>query len=367
MKIFNHLYDTISYNITKKESDGFTSILPPFERLAERYPGWVKGTYTILTANSGIGKTKFTKFFTVTSVYEFVKKNPYIKLKIFYFALEESKETFWLSMLSTLLYDRYNMYVSPQELLSLGTYTLDRDTLKKIESVQAEIDAMEQYVEVVDNVFNPYGIYKYVRDYFNNPELGEFEKIETSDGIINGKFKYKDDDTYVFVITDHISLLVPDSNGKYNSQSNLHDAMNYFSQEYCLKQMCKRLSCVVINIQQQSASKETQEFHKGQTIEKKLEPSLDGLADNKLTQRDADLVLGLFAPTRYEISTYRGYDINRLRDSYRSLIFLKDRNFGLANNYVHLYFNGASNIFKELPTRDNMTDHIYQQIKNKQY
>ena len=367
MKIFNQLYDSIEKNIVKKESDGYTSILCPFERLSKKFPGWVKGTLNIITASSGIGKTKFTKFFTVTSIYDFVKQNPYVKVKIFYFALEESKEVFWLSMLSTMLSDKFNIILSPQELLSLGEYNLDRNILDKIKSVEEEVNLMEQNVEVIDNIFNPYGIYKRVRDYFDNPEIGEFEKIETKDGIIPGKFKYKNEDQYVFVITDHISLLVPDSNGKFNQQNNLHDAMNYFSQEYCLKQMSKRLGCVVINIQQQSAAKEQQEFHRGQTIEKKLEPSLDGLADNKLTQRDADLILGLFAPTRYEIPDYRGYNINKMRDSYRSLIFLKDRNYGLANNYVHLYFNGATNTFKELPLKEQMNDEIYDKISKKQF
>lgn len=323
VKIFDKLYKAIEDNIVKKESDGHTSIIPPFKRLAERYPGWVQGTYTIITASSGIGKTKFTKFFTVTSIYNFAKQNPNIPVKVFYFALEESKDVFWLSMLNTLLYEKYGINISPKELLSLGNYTLDRDLLSKIEECKHEIDDMEKYIEVIDNIFNPYGIYKRVRDYFDNPELGDFEKIETNEGVINGKFIYKNPDTYVFCITDHISLLVPDANGKYNQQQSLHAAMGYFSQEYCLKQMCKRLNCVVINIQQQSADKESQEFHKGQTIEKKLEPSLDGLADNKLTQRDCDLVLGLFAPTRYEISKYRGYDIDMLRDRYRCLIFLK--------------------------------------------
>lgn len=190
-------------------------------------------------------------------------------------------------MLSTLIYEKYNIFLSPTELLSLGTYNLNRELLQIIEECREEITNMENYIEVIDNVFNPYGIYKTVRDYYDNPELGQFEKIKTAEGEINGKFIYNNPDTYVFVITDHISLLVPDINGKYGGQqNNLHAAMNYFSQEYCLKQMCKRLKCVVINIQQQSADKEAQEFHKGQTIEKKLEPSLDSLADNKLTQRD---------------------------------------------------------------------------------
>lgn len=367
-KIFNVIYDKIVKNKDKKEAGKVTSISPPFARLSKKYPGWVKGTYTILTASSGIGKTKAAKFFTVTSVYQFIKKNPQVKVKVFYFALEETKEMFWLSMMSTLLYVNYQIVFSPQQLLSLGEFTVDDDTLRAIQTTQMEIDDMEQYIEVVDHVFNPYGLYKTVRSYFDTPGLGKFEEIKTDKATLKGKFKYADEDTYVFVVTDQVNLLVPDKNAEFGEpQRNLHDAMSYYSKEYCLKQMCKRLDCVVINIQQQAADKEKQEFYRGESIDKKLEPSLDGLADNKLTQRDADVVWGLFAPTRYEIEEYRGYNIDLLKDNYRCLIWLKDRHYGLANQYVHLYFDGASNTFKELPTAKDMNINIYTKITNKQF
>lgn len=57
----------------------------------------------------------------------------------------------------------------------------------------------------------------------------------------------------------------------------------------------------------------------------------------------------MFAPDRYKIENYRGYDITKLKDNYRALKILKDRNYGLANGYLNLYFDGATNIFKELP------------------
>lgn len=367
-KIYNTIYDKIVKNKTKKESGLVTSISAPFSRLSKRYPGWVKGTYTILTASSGIGKTKAAKFLTVTSVYEFIKKNPQVTVKVIYFALEETKEMFWLSMMSTLLHINYELSLSPQQLLSLGEFTISNDILKAIETTQAEIDDMEKYIEVIDNVFNGYGLYKTVRNYFDTPGLGKFDIIKTDKGEIKGKFHYTNEDTYVFVVTDQLNLLVPDKNNEFGEpQKGLHDAISYYSKEYCLKQMCKRLDCVVINIQQQAADKEKQEFYKGESIEKKLEPSLDGLADNKLTQRDADIVWGLFAPTRYEIEEYRGYDINQLKDNYRCLIWLKDRHYGLANQYSHLYFDGANNSFKELPLAKEMDAKIYIDIKNKKF
>lgn len=366
--IFSDVFNRIQANKAKKDAGFVTSISPPFPRLAERYPGWVKGTYTILTANSGIGKTKAAKFFTVTSVYDFAKKNPNVKIKVLYFALEETKEMFWLSIMSTLLHVNYGFDISPQQLLSLGSYTVSNDMIKAIETTQMEVDAMEKLIEVVDHIFNPFGIYRTVRSYFDNPEMGEFDMTKTANGEMKGKFKYKDEDFYFFVVTDQINLLVPDKTSEYGEpQANLHGAMGYYSKEYCLKHMCKRLNCVVINIQQQAADKEKQEFYKGESIEKKLEPSLDGLGDNKLTQRDADIVWGLFAPTRYELSEYRGYNIDKLKDNYRCLIWLKDRHYGLANNYSHLYFDGASNMFKELPLAKDMKPETYNLISNKNF
>jgi hypothetical protein len=64
--------------------------------------------------------------------------------------------------------------------------------------------------------------------------------------------------------------------------------------------------------------------------------------------------LSFFAPARYNIRTHRRYDVTRLQDRYRSLKFLKDRNYGLANVYVPLFFDGAANIFKELPPSDQI-------------
>lgn len=178
----------------------------------------------------------------------------------------------------------------------------------------------------------------------------------------NGKeipidYKYNDPNLYVFVVTDHISLLQAEKVD--GVKQTLHEAIGHYSKEYCLKGFCKRYKCIVINVQQQSAEKEKQEFYKGESIEQKLEPSLDGLANNKETQREADLILGLFAPARYNIKKYRDYDIDILRDRFRCLIFLKDRHYGLANMYLPLYFDGRTNLFEELPRANEINYEKY--------
>lgn len=91
----------------------------------------------------------------------------------------------------------------------------------------------------------------------------------------------------------------------------------------------------------------------GKTIEEKLEPSTEAFGDNKTTVRDANIVLGLFAPDRYRIQEHNGYDISFFRDRYRSLSLLKSRD-GVANKKLPLFFNGAVDFFKELPKTDDI-------------
>ena len=122
---------------------------------------------------------------------------------------------------------------------------------------------------------------------------------------------------------------------------------------YARKQITKHFKYVFVGIQQQAADKEKLQFtNTGSSISQKLEPSLDGLGDNKLTARDALVVIGLFAPERYQIPTHLGYDVNKLKDNYRSLIILKNR-IGKPNLKLGLFFDGKTNHFEELPSSVN--------------
>ena len=80
------------------------------------------------------------------------------------------------------------------------------------------------------------------------------------------------------------------------------------------KYLRNRYGLTAVDVQQQMAAKEEQQFTmmSGKTIVSKLEPSLDGLAESKLTQRKANIVLGLFSPERFELEEHAGYNIKRL-------------------------------------------------------
>lgn len=348
VEIFKNALTDIENRRERRLSGQYNSILGPWDRMNLRFPGFERGKYWIFTASSGIGKTKFTKFFYVLSVYNFCKRNN-IPFKIKYFALEETREHFWLSIIINLLKVTYKIDTDIQKILSSGDNVLDLEIIKHIKLLEPLISDMLSSIEVIDSESNPTGIWKNVTKYAL--ENGRIERPDEYTKL----YKPNNSEEYVFVITDHISLLSPERDTVSKQKLSKHDTISKFSSEYCLKDFCKLYDYIVINIQQQSADKEKLEFsYSGKSIEQKLEPSLDGLADNKLTQRDADFVWGLFSPARYSIESYNGYDITVLLDNYRCLKVLKDRHYGLANGNFHLYFDGATNNFVELPLPNEM-------------
>jgi hypothetical protein len=65
------------------------------------------------------------------------------------------------------------------------------------------------------------------------------------------------------------------------------------------------------------------------------------------------IVIGLFAPERFGIDNFKGFDIvnntpESFGDRFRSIEILKSR-FGRPNITSPMYFDGKHNIFKEMP------------------
>lgn len=370
MSIFKRVQSTIKDNKKICEEGGFVTIPWSLPRLSEILPGIQRGKYIIVSANQKVGKTQLADFLFLHQPYEFYLNNPKSNLKprIFYFSLEMSKESKIMSVISYKLFKEHGISKSPEELLSVFKgKTLDNTTLKLIEGYEAFFEEFEKRVTFIDNIRNPYGIFRYMETYANENGSWAYKEIdwENDDGTISKRtvkdyYIPVDPEEVVIVITDHIGLI--------NSEKGqtLHQSISKFSSDYCLHMRDKFKYCVV-NVQQQMAAQEQQQFTlKGESIVDKLRPSADGLAENKLTSRDCNLMLGLFAPYRYKFTDYAGYDLSILKDNYRELSVILNRD-GKSNAAVDLYFDGASNYFAELPKPSDKEEllKVYEYCKNK--
>ena len=70
-------------------------------------------------------------------------------------------------------------------------------------------------------------------------------------------------------------------------------------------------------------------------------------------------MLGIFSPYKYKEEEYEGWDLTKVRDYHREISILLNRH-GKANATVQAYFNGAINLFKELPRDELEKPKVYQ-------
>jgi replicative DNA helicase len=345
----------------KAKKDAGQIFCIPFEnypKLTESIPGVVPGMIQMVTASSGVGKTQVTKALYVREPLEYALKHG-IKLKIFYFALEESQQEFIDTMICNFISSRCGISMDLLTLQGFRQKSLGQDKMDLIDQHIQDIEDLLENVEIIDSVYNPTGIYKYCRDYADKNGTHVFEDREfikkKSDGstqkVTNKVYSHyipDDINAMTIVIVDHISLLTPEKR-KDGAMMNQHQTMAHWSTNYALKQVTKHWNWAVVNVIQQEQSGEKEQFtNRGESIQKKTEPSLAGFANNKEIQRDAKIVVGVYSPDRYGFEDYHGYDIRRFRDSFRAIKILKNR-FGPPNKYYHYLFDGATNRFAELP------------------
>lgn len=350
MSIFERAIDRMKENRERE----WNSIPFGFPRLENHLPGLMQKTYYLLTANSGVGKSQIADEMFVLAPYDFIKSNETdIKLKVFYNSLEMDKESKIIQWMARQIYKEYKIITEPNVLLSMGKNRINEELWNIAMQTRAYFEEMEDIVEILDEGENPYGIYKRVKQYcesegkiykkqiirkVKNEFTGEI--TETPEEIFDF-YKPNNPRKFVVNLTDHLAELTTEQGLDLKRTIEKHSDNNRI--------LRNRFGVSPVDIQQQSASKEEQEFtFKGQSIESKLEPSLDGLGESKLTQRKANIVLGLFGPARFELSSYRGYDITKWKDNYRALTILKNRT-GKSGVRTHLYFNGACNYWEELP------------------
>jgi replicative DNA helicase len=346
----------------KTDKDSGKLFCVPFQnypKLATSIPGIVPGMITMITAGSGVGKTQVTKALAVREPLEYAVKHG-LKIKIFYFALEESKQEFIDTMICNYVSQKTNTRIDILTLQGYRENSIDSKTLLLIQTYVEEIEELLESVEVIDSVYNPTGIYKYCRDYadkngthtFEDREFIKKKKDGTTETVkhkVYSNYTPNDSNQINIVIVDHMSLLTPEKNKDSGYMMTQHQTMAHWSTNYALKQITKHWNWAVVNVIQQEQSGEKEQFTlKGDSIQKKTEPSLASFANNKEIQRDAKVVLGVYAPDRYGFEEYHGYDIRKMRDTFRAIKVLKNR-FGPPNAYHHFLFDGATNRFKELP------------------
>ena len=366
--------DRINHYRLRRERaiSGLYNCLPwPFPRFKTYLPGTEKGKYIIVTANQKVGKSKFVDYVYVYETILFVMQHPEIRAKIFYFTLEISPNSKKDEFMSFLLGYLDHIYISPTDLNSVDS---DKPVPQEILNLLASdrykpfIDKYDEIVTYIDDIRNPTGINKYCRDYALSHGHINYTNETYTDS--NGRLckLINKDDPYTADDPEEVRILIVDNASNFTQESGLDkkDTINKMSKYFIT--LRDQLLYTIVLVQHQAQAQEGIENRKmGLT-----KPSSDGLADCKTTSRDANLVLGLYSPFKYEIKTHEGYDITKFKNYIRFLQVLEDRDYGASGQVCPLFFNGMSSTFRELPLPDSselsqalrFTEHLEEVKKN---
>jgi len=343
--------------------DGKINCIPwGLKRFEDESPGIEQKKIYLITAATKVGKTQITDWlFLYNVVQQVIDNNLDIRIKIFYFTLEMSKEEKMLSCFSNILYMKEKIIISPKELKSTQqSKPLSNDILILLKKYKPYFDKIEEVVEFIDSVRHPFGIFSLVRDYAMANGTIHYKDIDIDGNktTVVDYYEPNDPDEYVITIVDHIGLISSEKrNGIHLS---LHESMSVLSSDYLIK-LRNRFGYIGVIVQQQALVGENIEHKKAGM----LRPSLANLGDNKLTSRDINVAFGLFSPYRNELPEYMGYDITKFEDNIRFLEIITARDGG-AGTICPLYFDGAVNYFKELPLPVNKAEieNVYKFIEN---
>ena len=369
------LKERVLTNLRKRKekiiNGGINSIPSPFVRFSDDFIGIEQSSYYVVTSSTKGSKTQFSSFVFVFNTLLYAYHNPEkVRVKIFYYPLEETPEDIMTRFMSYLLYilSGKKIRVSPTELKSTKNSNPIDDNILDLLNTE-EYSKIIQFFE--DNVIfssstNPTGVYTECRRYAEEHgtvykrkqkiknDLGETVEIEAFD-----HYEQSDPDEYRIIFYDHISLTSTERG------LTLKQSIDKLSEYFVLLRNRYKFSPVVI--QQQSFAGEGLDAFK----ENKLRPTIANLSDSKYCSRDANVVLGLFSPFKHELPEYQKYDITKLRDNVRFLEVLVNRG-GSPGGLVALYFDGAVNYFQELPRPENkeelkrIYDYLEERRKRKQ-
>lgn len=206
-------------------------------------------------------KTQITDWlFLYNTIRQVIDDNLNIRLKIFYFTLEISKEEKMLSAFSNILYMKEGVRISPTELRSTkADNILPQEYLDLIKKYEPYFQKIEEVVTFIDSIKNPTGIYKFMRDYalnngtqykktvdFVNNQTGEVFKQEIDD-----YYEADDPDEYVMCIVDHVSLIMPET--LRGQRMNLHESIVKLSSDYMVT-LRNKYNHIPVIVQQQSSA-----------------------------------------------------------------------------------------------------------------
>lgn len=364
MAHFRHTLDVIERGMT----GGNEGLSHGLSRISYFVPGVQKGNIYLIGGVTGSGKSALAMDMFACNPYDDYllrsttsPENP-IKLKIFIWSLEISPEILLAKMICRKMFLQHGILTDINYILSRGKNRVSAEIYDLVKSYAHYYEEFEDRV-IINGADNPTGIRNTLLEYLKahgnieekiitiknrNHDTGE---ITESNRPIFGRYKPDHDNTYIIVIVDHVNILKKEQ--RFSKKETVDKLMEY------MMDMSNKYKITPIIVQQLNRNIELVDRMKMSSIE----PQISDFKETSDSTDAAHFIFGMSYPQRWEIGSYRGYDLTKLGNRFRGLKLLKNRD-GNADVLVGLKFLGEIGTFKELPPGKEMSEQDYINIQS---
>lgn len=178
------------------------------QRINKYIFGLQRGCYTLIGGLSGSAKTTLVDFMLINAIQDAQSKG--IPINIFYYSLEIDEFTKKANWLSVLIYNKYDIVISPEKIKGLGGFRLTQDEQEIVNSEIPELDKIWSNITWFWESTNPTGIYKTMWDHMSKRGTFIKEPYVDEHGVRKErivKFINNIPNEYNVVVCDHLALL----------------------------------------------------------------------------------------------------------------------------------------------------------------
>lgn len=320
-----------------------------FERLRNSIPGIQQGTYYLVGGELGTGKSSMVDELFVYNPFDYVLNNQgQTDFHVLYFSLEIDKVRKIAKAIARRVFYKYKILIDINYVLSKGKNRVSEEIYQYILSECDYFYKLEEYVTFFDGIENPTGIWMKALNYSKNN--GTWTNCKNSDGdFVPSEYTPNDPCKITLVVVDHVGLMRHERG--FNKKQNI-DKLS----EYCiiLRNKCQYSPVLIQQLNRSMSSSERFSANR-------VEPQLSDFKDSQNPEEDSDIVLAVFNPSRYDIKNFYGYNTALLKNRFRSLSILKNRD-GDAEQVLGMGFIGQTGTFFELPQSNIMQNSDYEKI-----
>lgn len=283
------------------------------------------------TVTHNCGKTSFVDDVFLYTPFEYIMSSSNINkytFNVLYFSYEITSINKIAKAICRNLFLKHNKEIDTKILLSKGKYRLDSEIRKLVDFEKEYFEKLEKCINIYDIAENPTGIYKIVNRYAEQ----HFDKIEHSE--FNIEYVEKNPNHYTIVIIDHAALVRKERG--YDTKQTIDKLSEY------LVGFRNKYNFITVLIQQLNRGLESTERKKAEM----LYPQLSDFKDSANTQADSNIVLALFNPHKYNMTSLGNIVIDGTK-KLRGCFVLKNRD-GESDKNTVLEFVGSCGIFKTI-------------------